>query len=63
MRDELEWIHYRRRPDTSLEAMHAFFRDHTYERHSHDAYSFGGPRPGRRRSAAGARRGSARRAW
>ncbi|MGW0889493.1 AraC family ligand binding domain-containing protein [Saccharopolyspora sp. NPDC002578] len=41
MRDELEWIHYRRRPDTSLEAMHAFFRDHTYERHSHDAYSFG----------------------
>ncbi|MEU6131957.1 AraC family transcriptional regulator [Saccharopolyspora sp. NPDC047091] len=39
MRDE--WIRYRRCPEMSLEAMHAFFRDHTYERHSHDAYSFG----------------------
>ena len=36
-----DWRRYWRAADRPLEAMHAGFRRHVYDRHSHDAYSFG----------------------
>ena len=36
-----EWSRYWRSADEPLEAMHAYFREHVYHRHSHDTYSFG----------------------
>src|ERR1700722_8035714 len=38
---EGEWSRYWRSEDEPLEAMHAYFREHVYHRHSHDTYSFG----------------------
>src|SRR5580693_1187605 len=38
---EGEWSRYWRSEDAPLEAMHAYFREHVYHRHSHDTYSFG----------------------
>jgi AraC-like DNA-binding protein len=36
-----EWTQYRRAPGLGVEVMGAHFVGHVYERHSHDAYSFG----------------------
>jgi AraC-like DNA-binding protein len=36
-----EWTQYRRAPGLGVEAMGAHFVGHVYDRHSHDAYSFG----------------------
>ncbi|HEY3687611.1 MAG TPA: AraC family ligand binding domain-containing protein [Streptosporangiaceae bacterium] len=36
-----DWSRYSRAADRPVEAMYAGFRRHTYDRHSHDAYSIG----------------------
>ncbi|WP_394839740.1 AraC family transcriptional regulator [Pendulispora rubella] len=36
-----DWARYFRADDRPLELMHAYFREHRYHPHSHDAYSFG----------------------
>jgi AraC-like DNA-binding protein len=37
----VEWSRYRRLAEPPVEAMHAHFVRHVYDRHSHDAYLFG----------------------
>jgi len=41
MTGDREWASYWRSADAPLEAMHAHFRQHRYQRHSHETYSFG----------------------
>src|SRR5690348_4522257 len=36
-----EWVRYWRSTDRPVEAMHAHFRRHHYDLHTHDTYSFG----------------------
>ncbi|MQA11999.1 MAG: helix-turn-helix domain-containing protein [Pseudonocardiaceae bacterium] len=36
-----DWARYWRAPDRDVEAMHAHFVRHAYDRHSHETYSFG----------------------
>jgi AraC-like DNA-binding protein len=36
-----EWVRYRRVPSLGVEVLGAHFEAHVYDRHSHDAYSFG----------------------
>jgi hypothetical protein len=41
MKDDREWMKYLARPDIGLQALHAHYVTHVYERHSHDFFVIG----------------------